>query len=239
MSGVNWTRRKLEPERLAKRVDRQRLGHAGRPLEQHVPAGGSRDQRKVDGAVLSHDDARAPRRAPVRRPRSSLSPPLVDACQPACRCERGRIAGGAGGDRIGLVLAQAPRSARGCAARPRRRPQAGRASGAPPPRRARSPRSAGRRAASAPARPSAYSARAGASARPAGCAGPSRRPRASTSAAPGERRAARGRRGSGRAARPSRSRARSRERSRRRPPAAPGRQRPARRPRRRARRGGC
>ena len=155
MSGVNCTRRKLEPERLRERVDGERLGHAGRPLEQDVPAGAGRDQREVDRLLLPDDDAPHLGAHPLEGLDHALSPPLVDACQAARGRKRGRAAWTRRARSPRLVLAQ-PGAARGreqlvVAARP----GATSSSRAPPPRPARSPPPGGPARTSAPASPSA------------------------------------------------------------------------------------
>ena len=57
MSGVNWARANRRPSVRGQRSCQQRLGHAGRPLEQHVAPAGERDQHPRDRLVLAHHDA--------------------------------------------------------------------------------------------------------------------------------------------------------------------------------------
>ena len=57
MSGVNWTRAELEPERASDRVREQRLGDPRDTLEQDVPAArASAVEQLVDDGVLADDD---------------------------------------------------------------------------------------------------------------------------------------------------------------------------------------
>ena len=69
VSGVNCTRLNGTPRMRAHRGRQERLRRAGRPLEQHVTAGESRDQRQLDGVVVTEDELAPPRRRPQRAAR--------------------------------------------------------------------------------------------------------------------------------------------------------------------------
>ena len=113
MSGRELHALEAQSQRLREGIDRERLGDAGRPFQQDMPAGAGRDQREVDRLLLPDDDPphlgahplegldhRSPLRSLMRaRPRAAAS-----------AAER---VGRAVCDRTGLVLVQ-PGAERRC-----------------------------------------------------------------------------------------------------------------------------
>ena len=102
-----------QAERLRERVDRQRLGDAGRALEQHVTARGGRDQREVDRRLLSHDDAAHLGAHPFEGLDHPSPLRSLMRARPRAAASAADTAGRSVGDRLGLVLVQPGAQRRG------------------------------------------------------------------------------------------------------------------------------